>query len=255
MDFTLPLIGLFVGILVGTTGVGGASILTPILIYVGVNPIAAIGTDFAYNSITKLFGALQHWRQGTVRLQIVFYLAIGSIPSAIAAVLLLKWIDATFNHTDLIVKKVLGLVLICVSLFSIWKEIRHNPDTSVNKWMKRNNQEKRGLTIVLGTLLGFVVGFTSIGSGSLFALALYHLYVLSGKEIVGTDIAHAFLLTTVAGLVHFGFGNVDFKIVFQLVSGSIPGVILGSLLSSKFPTKLLRCLVLFIILISGMMLL
>jgi uncharacterized membrane protein YfcA len=121
-----------------------------------------------------------------------------------------------------------------------------------NPFQNKPIHEKRGLTIVIGVILGFIVGLTSIGSGSLFALAMIYLYRLRPSELVGTDIAHAFLLVTAAGIMHAGIGNVDYLLMFNLLMGSIPGVLLGSTLSSKLPAKPLRTIMAVMILISGL---
>jgi uncharacterized protein len=120
-----------------------------------------------------------------------------------------------------------------------------------NTFQKKPLHEKRGLTIGIGVILGFIVGLTSIGSGSLFALAMLYLYRMSPSELVGTDIAHAFLLVTAAGFMHAGIGNVDYLLMINLLMGSIPGVLIGSNLSSKFPAKPLRTIMAIMILISG----
>lgn len=251
MDFSLMVIGLFVGFLVGLTGVGGATLLTPILIMLGIQPTIAVGTDLVYNSITKVFGTIQHWRQKTVQWEIAINFAIGSVPSAIIAVNLIQWMEREFGNADLIIKKVLGFALILIPVAMIVKSFRNRFENQPNRWQKMSIQQKRWLTIGIGAFLGFIVGLTSIGSGSLFALALMYFFQLKGKEIVGTDIAHAFVLVTAAGLAHMSFGTVDYPIVIQLLCGSIPGVYMGSILSTKVPTSVLRFVISAIILISG----
>jgi uncharacterized membrane protein YfcA len=255
MDPSLSITGFFVGILVGLAGVGGASLMTPILIYLGINPVKAIGTDMVYNAITKFFGSIQHLRQKTVRLTIVYYLSMGSIPSAILAVLFVQWLDLNFAQTDVMLKKILGVILLVTALLAIIQEIRSRKGSQVYRWREKSEQEKKVTTVFIGAILGFFVGFTSIGSGSLFALALYYLYTIPGKDLVGTDLLHAFLLTTAASLFYFFFGHVDYVLVFQLLIGSVPGVIIGSILAIKFSSKAIRYLVLAIIMTSGLMLL
>ncbi|MCM3729933.1 sulfite exporter TauE/SafE family protein [Neobacillus cucumis] len=250
MSVGIIFMGLVIGFMVGLTGVGGAALLTPILILLGINPSIAVGTDLFYNSITKLFGSIQHWRQKTINFKLVKYLAIGSIPSAVMAVTLLHLFDSYFHNQELVIKHALGYVLILVALSTLFKTFMKDK----NKWnhlQKKPLERKRGLTIGLGAVLGFIVGLTSIGSGSLFALAMIFLYRLSSSELVGTDIAHAFLLVTAAGIIHAGIGNVDYFLIVNLLTGSIPGVILGSNLSSKFPEKPLRMIMAVMILISG----
>jgi uncharacterized protein len=250
MSIGIILMGLVIGFMVGLTGVGGAALLTPILILLGISPSIAVGTDLVYNSITKLFGSLQHWRQKTINLTLVKYLAIGSIPSAICAVGILHLFDSFFHNQEQVIKHALGYVLILVALTTLFKTFAKGK-LEENSLQKKPLHEKRGLTIGIGVILGFIVGLTSIGSGSLFALAMLYLYRMSPSELVGTDIAHAFLLVTAAGFMHARFGNVDYLLVMNLLTGSIPGVLIGSNLSSKFPAKPLRTIMAIMILISG----
>ncbi|WP_026575106.1 sulfite exporter TauE/SafE family protein [Bacillus sp. UNC438CL73TsuS30] len=250
MSIGIIVMGLFIGILVGLTGVGGAALLTPILVLLGINPAIAVGTDLAYNSITKFFGSVQHWRQKTINFRLVKYLAIGSIPSTIIAVGTLHLFDAFFHNQELVIKHALGYVLILVALTTLIKTFIKEK-FNWNPFQIKPLEEKRALTITIGAILGFIVGLTSIGSGSLFALAMLYLYKMTPSELVGTDIAHAFLLVTAAGLMHAGIGNVDYSLMVNLLLGSIPGVLLGSTLSSKFPAKPLRTIMALIILFSG----
>jgi uncharacterized membrane protein YfcA len=254
MSLGIIVMGFLVGSLVGLTGVGGAALLTPVLIILGIHPSIAVGTDLAYNSITKLFGSLQHWRQKTINLKLVKYLAIGSIPSAIVAVGVLHLFDSFFHNQELIIKHALGYVLILVAFATLAKTFLKNK-FEWNRIQVKPLHEKRSLTIAIGATVGFIVGLTSIGSGSLFALAMLYLYKMTPSELVGTDIAHAFLLVTSAGIVHAGIGNVDYMLVLNLLLGSIPGVMLGSTLSSKLPTKPLRAILAIMLLISGIKLL
>ncbi|RNB58191.1 sulfite exporter TauE/SafE family protein [Brevibacillus gelatini] len=252
MDYHLTIVGLLVGFLVGLTGVGGAALLTPILIFLGIQPTVAVGTDLAYNAITKIFGTWQHWRQKTVHFPIVLYFALGSIPSAIAAVHVMNWIQLYVASADQIFKKILGFALILIPLAMLVKSLLNRRKPQLNSWQQKTVSQKRFVLIGIGAFLGFLVGLTSIGSGSLFAIALMHLFAISGKEVVGTDIAHAFFLTTAAGLAHMSFGTVDLSIVVQLLLGSIPGVLIGSRLSCKVPTVFLRWVISIVIMISGM---
>lgn len=251
MDFGLTIIGLLVGFLVGLTGVGGAALLTPILIFIGFNPSIAVGTDLVYNSITKLFGAWQHLRQKTVQLKIALLFATGSIPGAVLAAVSLHWIDLYFGGADVVIKNALGVVLVCIPVAMIVGSFLKKNKESLNKWQLKDIKDKRFLTISIGFALGIVVGLTSIGSGSLFAIALMYFFHLQGKDVVGTDIFHALFLVTAAGLVHVQFGNVNFPVVFQLLLGSIPGVLLGSRLSARIPTLYLRVIISILIMLSG----
>ncbi|MED3624130.1 sulfite exporter TauE/SafE family protein [Neobacillus thermocopriae] len=250
MSIGIIIMGLLIGFMVGLTGVGGAAMLTPILILLGINPSIAVGTDLFYNSITKLFGSIQHYRQKTIDLKLVQYLAIGSIPSAIFAVGMLHLFDTYFHNQEQIIKHALGYVLILVAIATLIKTFMKKK-MEWNRWQLIPLKEKRMLTITIGAVLGFIVGITSIGSGSLFALVMLYLYRMSPSQLVGTDIAHAFLLVTAAGLMHAGIGNVDYLLTINLLLGSIPGVLFGSTLSSKLPAKPLRTVMALMILFSG----
>lgn len=254
MDVTTAVIGLFVGLLVGLTGVGGAALLTPVLLWIGIPATTAVGTDLFYNSITKLFGGLQHWRQNTVQWKLVGYLAGGSIPGAVISIGLLHLFNQFFNNQEQVIRSALGVMLVVVSA-SILMKMFWPQGERVNRWQVKEMEEKRGITIAIGFALGFVVGLTSIGSGSLFAIALIFLFQLKSSEVVGTDIVHAFFLVSVAGALHAGMGNVDYMLAFNLLLGSIPGVLLGSSLSNKLPSKPLRAVMATFILLSGIKLL
>jgi uncharacterized membrane protein YfcA len=254
MGIEMAIVGLLVGFLVGLTGVGGASLLTPFLIVGGIEPSIAIGTDFIYNSITKLFGTIQHWKQKTINLPLMKYLALGSIPSCMMAIGTLHFFPTFYLNQEQIIKHALGYVLILVAI-SIIVRVLYTPKSSLNRWQKQSLKQKRGLAILIGIIFGFIVGLTSVGSGSLFAIAMLYLYKMNTAELVGTDIAHAFLLMTVAGILNASLGTVDYILVGNLLLGSIPGVILGSRLSTKVPTKPLRVVLAILILISGISLL
>lgn len=253
MSIGIIVMGLFVGFMVGLTGVGGAALLTPILVLLGISPSIAVGTDLAYNSITKLFGSIQHWRQKTINFKMVKYLAMGSIPSAICAVVFLQIFDSFFSNQEEIIKHALGYVLIIIAITTLIKTFMKEK-FKWNQFQMKPLEDKKKLTIGIGAVLGFIVGLTSIGSGSLFALAMLLLYKLAPSELVGTDIAHAFLLVTVAGFLHAGIGHVDYILMINLLVGSIPGVIIGSSLSSKFPAKPLRTILAVMIFLSGVIL-
>ncbi|MDF2725832.1 MAG: rane protein [Paenibacillus sp.] len=250
MDWGISLLGMVVGFLVGLTGVGGAALLTPVMVLFGVHPTLAVGTDLFYNSITKLFGTVQHYRQKTIDMKLVGWLAAGSIPGAVVAIVSLHQFAALEQIQEEIVKTGLGIMLIIVSVLTIVK-LAFDRNDKMNRWQAKPLEQKKLLTVSLGFVLGMIVGLTSVGSGSLFAIALMYLYRITSSKLVGTDIAHALLLVTAAGLLHASYGNVDFGLAFQLLIGSIPGVWVGSTLSAKVPAKPLRAVMAVIILISG----
>ncbi len=250
MSVGIVLMGVLVGLLVGLTGVGAASLLTPFLVLIGVHPSIAVGTDLLYNSVTKLFGTVQHWRQKTINWKLVRHLAYGSIPGAVAAIILLHLSQSFFHNEETIIQHALGYVLVIVSIATLIRVLFDNR-LKPNRWMARSLEEKRVLSTWIGAVFGFIVGLTSIGSGSLFAIAMMYLYRLSGSELVGTDIAHAFFLATAAGLLNAGLGHVNYLLAGNLLLGSIPGVLVGSRLAVKVPSKPLRAILSVLILVSG----
>ncbi|NEW06301.1 sulfite exporter TauE/SafE family protein [Paenibacillus sp. SYP-B3998] len=254
MTLSILLMGVLVGFLVGLTGVGGASLLTPVLVMIGIHPSIAVGTDLLYNSITKLFGTIQHWRQKTIDFKLVKMLAMGSIPGVILAVTCLKLFESNYLNQEMIIKHALGYVLILVALATMFK-VFFGHKLKENRWQLKSLAEKRGLTITIGAVLGFIVGLTSIGSGSLYAIAMLYFFRMSTAQLVGTDIAHAFFLATTAGLLHASMGNVNYMLVLNLLIGSIPGVLIGSMLSAKAHTNLLRTIIASLVLLSGIKLL
>lgn len=251
MSVSMAGMGACVGFLVGLTGVGAASLLTPLLVLMGIHPTVAVGTDLVYNSVTKLFGVARHLKQKTIEFTLVKNLATGSIPGAVIAILLLHLVSPRIQNADDVVKHFLGYVLVLAAaamlgqlLFA--KKLGHQP------FRLQSAKAEKWFAVVVGFVLGFLVGLTSIGSGSLFALVMLTFYPVSASRIVGTDLAHAFLLTTVAGALNLGFGHVDLGLVLNLLLGSIPGVLIGSTLSAKLPTNLMRAILATLIFISGL---
>lgn len=163
MTVSIVFMGFFVGTLVGLTGVGGAALLTPLLIVLGINPSIAVGTDLLYNSITKLFGVVSHWKQRTVQFKLVGYLALGSIPSATAAIGVLHLFPAFHQHQEQIIKQALGYVLTLVAI-SIIARLFFDKKLRPNRWQQKTLEEKRTLMILIGVIFGFIVGLTSIGA-------------------------------------------------------------------------------------------
>ncbi|MEW4267076.1 sulfite exporter TauE/SafE family protein [Priestia aryabhattai] len=248
MSIEFIIIGFLVGGLVGLTGVGGASLLTPFLIFFGIHPTMAIGTDFAYNAITKMFSAFQHIRQKTVNFQLVKYLAIGSLPSAIVANLTFYYFFSHYYNENLMIL-FLGFVLIIISAIALIQLIFIRKINS--PWRLKHITEKRTITIIAGIIIGAVVGITSIGAGSLFALFILFFYNLKSSEVVGTDVVHAFFLVSITGLLMAGYGHIDYGLTGNLLVGSIPGTIIGSKLTKKLSSSIIRVLIILIILVSG----
>ncbi|EEM71726.1 Permease [Bacillus thuringiensis serovar andalousiensis BGSC 4AW1] len=251
MSISIIIMGMIVGVLVGMTGIGGAALLTPFLLTVGIPPSIAVGTDLLYNSITKMFGITQHWKQKTINFKLVRYLALGSIPSAIIAITIIHFLPILHQDREEVLKYIIGYVLI-VAAISIFIKIFFYNQSVPNYFQKQSLEQKKNVTIFIGAILGFVVGLTSVGSGSLFAIVMIYLYQMKPSELVGTDITHAFILVTVASILNMQLGNVDYILTINLLIGSIPGVIIGSKLSSKIPVKPLQLLLALIIFVSGL---
>jgi uncharacterized protein len=246
----IAIMGLLVGLLVGLTGVGAASLLTPVLVLIGIHPSMAVGTDLVYNSLTKLFGVIQHGRQRTINFKFVKYLSVGSIPGAIIAIVSLHALGNVYHNEEHIIKHALGYILVLAAIGTLIR-VFFDKKLRPNRWQMKPLEEKKTLTVLIGFVFGFIVGLTSIGSGSLFALAMLYLYKINGPELVGTDIAHAFFLATVAGALNVGFGHVNYALAGNLLLGSIPGILIGSTLSAKVPSKPLRVVMSVLILIGG----
>jgi uncharacterized membrane protein YfcA len=241
-DWLLPVYGLIVGMLVGLTGMGGGVLMTPLLVLgLGMPATAAIGTDLAYSSVTKLAGTWQHWRQGTVDLRVVRALAAGSVPATLVAVVILfvlHSVDAT--AVNAVLERFIGVMLVVAAALMLQKLWRG----------KRGAAEvlpahlavfPTGRLIAIGAFGGFLVGLTSIGSGSLIIALLVITVSLTPEKLVGTDVAHAFLLVGAAALAHlFVLNDVDVVLAGKLLVGSIPGVLIGSRLTIWVPRRPLQ---------------
>lgn len=243
MDLLNALAGLFVGVLVGMTGVGGGSLMAPIMILIiGVAPITAVGTDLWFAAITKTVGGLVHNKFGKPDWQVVRRLCTGSIPASIATLAVLANSEMGKVEAD-IVLQMLGVLLLLTAFCTLARRQIHKRAKSLEaETAQRFKRWQPGLTVVAGALLGVMVTLTSVGAGALGATFLLALYPLRMKaaRLVGTDIIHAVPLTVVAGLGHLWIGNVDFGLLGSLLIGSIPGIIIGSVISTRVPDKVVR---------------
>ena len=235
MDLLNPLAGFLVGVLVGFTGVGGGALMTPLLVFMfGVAPQTAIGTDLLFASITKGFGSWVHGSRGSIDWLVLRRLCAGSLPAAVLTLLLIRYFPPDKELRALLLPA-LGIALALTSAAMLFQPTLHRLGqrlrTTAPVPFKR---AQPGLTVVAGAVLGLLVTLTSVGAGALGVVMLVYLYPyrLTPPKLVGTDIAHAVPLTLVAGLGHFGLGNVDFGLLGALLVGSIPGIILGSRLST-----------------------
>ncbi len=240
MDPLIIVFGLAVGILVGLTGIGGGSLLTPLLILVvGVKPVVAIGTDLFYGAVTKTVGGWRHLRQGTVDLGVSGWMALGSVPGSLLGVLALSALQAGYG--DAFESVLLGLVaaaLLVVSLAILGRAVfmRVFAESEVVALTPR----LKVTAVAIGLTLGVLIGLTSVGSGALIGLALILVFRLTPHRVVGTDVFHAALLLWTAALAHMAAGNVDFALAATLLLGSIPGVWLGAALLPLVPVAGLR---------------
>jgi len=229
-----------VGFLVGLTGVGGGTLLTPLLIYLGIQPTIAVGSDLLYGSITKLVGAYQHSKRDSIDWGWVRYLAMGSVPATLIAVYLLHLVQLRYGSAEELVRISLGGVLLVAAVLSIGNDIyvryRRQPASLVPVEAKAH----AGKIVFLGAVVGFMVGMTSLGSGAIVAVALMALSRLPATRIIGTDIAHAVVLVSAAAIAHWQLGSVNIPLAANLLVGSLPGVVLGSRLAYYTPTRPLK---------------
>jgi uncharacterized membrane protein YfcA len=250
-EFTLA--GLLVGGLVGMTGMGGGSLMTPILVILfGVNPAVAVGTDIAHGAIFKTVGAIQHRKMGNVRAQLAGWMLLGSAPMSLLGVWLANWLQDTYGGgVESTMGRVLGGALLfgCVGLLA--KSFVHAKAAEADENFALTNRDRLA-AVLIGLFGGFVVGLTSVGSGVFFGLTLLVVFPLRAHKVVGTDIFHAAALLYVAGFGHFIAGNVDMRIVGWLLIGSLPGVLLGGRLSLSVPDKLLRFALATVLGLSGL---
>ena len=252
MDPALAVFGFGIGLLVGMTGMGGASLMTPLLILVfGIKPVTAIGTDILYAAITKTVGGFKHLKLRTVHLGLAFWMALGSVPSAIAGVWVNEILQAKYgDDLDKIVLGMLGGALLVVGIATLLRSIFFK-DVIAERSAVHLYRRHKIAAVVTGVVTGFVIGLTSAGSGTLIAIALIAIFRLTPQRVVGTDIFHAAVLLWAAGIAHFVGGNVDFVLAGNILIGSIPGVIVGANLSVKAPQDFLRVALGVVLIASG----
>src|SRR4051812_957364 len=235
MDPLVVLFGLGVGVLIGLTGIGGGSLMTPLLILVvGVQPVVAIGTDLAYGAITKTVGGWRHLRNGTVDLGVSKWLAFGSVPGALAGVALLE-------RLNLDVTVVLALVAVALLIVAVAILVRAIVQIAPRERLEVPlDRRTKTAAVLVGGVLGLVLGLTSVGSGALIGPALILLFRLTPVRVVGTDVFHAAILLWAAGLAHWAGGNVDVGLMATILLGSLPGVWVGTALVGRVPAGVLR---------------
>jgi len=246
MTWQFVIAGLAVGILVGMTGMGGGSLMTPMLILIfGFDPKTAVGTDILHGAVFKSFGAWRHRKLGNVHVPLAAWMLLGSAPLSLVGV----QIASSFSDgTQSTMGRVVGATLIAGGFGFLVKTFIRGVQTDTELHLTRRD---KAAAIVIGATFGFVVGLTSVGSGTFFGLAMLLVYPLTARRIVGTDMLHAAALLWVAGAGHLLHGNVDLHAIGWLLIGSIPGVLLGSHLSVRIPEQALRIAFAFVLVLSG----
>jgi len=241
MDWIAIASGFGIGAIVGMTGVGGGSLMTPLLISVfKLNPVVAIGTDLWFAAVTKSGGAWAHHRHGHVDYRIAGLLLAGSIPAALATIALMHFTGITKGWANTLTFS-LGIALLLTAVVVAYRQAWHALGIKLERWLPE--RRKAGFTVASGVLLGVLVTLTSIGAGAVGATLILLLYPrLPAHRLVGTDIAHAVPLTLVAGIGHATLGHVDWALLVWLLAGSLPGIWLGAQLTKSMPERLVRAL-------------
>jgi uncharacterized protein len=242
VDPALIVFGLAVGILVGMTGIGGGSLMTPLLILVfGVTPVTAVGTDLAYGAVTKTVGGVKHWRQRTVDWRLSTWIAVGSVPAAITGVWALEAIERASgaDFDDLLLTVLASALLLCGAATLARALFLKGLDEKERESAELTRSSKVR-AVAMGVFVGFVLGITSAGSGAFIAVGLILIFRLVPRRVVGTDVFHAAILLWAAAAAHIVAGNVDFTLAGTILLGSVPGVWLGSQWSIRVPVAVLR---------------
>jgi uncharacterized membrane protein YfcA len=241
VTWELSVTGLLIGVLVGLTGMGGGSLMTPLLILLfGFKPALAVGTDILHGAVFKTFGALRHRRLGTVHARVTFWMFLGSAPLSLLGVEVAEYLQRRYgDDVESAGAKVIGAALLLGALGLVAKTfVRRGVQPSDAPFLLATRD--RAVALALGACGGFIVGLTSVGSGTFFALVMLLVFPLTAAKIVGTDIWHAAALLWVAGLSHLLHGNVDLSAMGWLLIGSIPGVLVGSQITVRVPDRALR---------------
>lgn len=254
MDWIYTLSGFLVGLIIGITGVGGGSLMTPLLVLLfGVSPATAVGTDLLYASLTKTLGGWVNGRRGTVDWKVAGLLSLGSLPAAVITIVLLKYLALDKKTLSGLVTGVLSVALFLTAAALLLKGwIRKIAQRSDGTVYELHHRYLSAATIITGIVVGTLVTISSVGAGVLGTVALLFLYPrMQAAKVVGTDIVHAVPLAAVAGLGHLALGTVDMVLLGSLLLGSLPGIYLGSHLSARMPEKVLRPALATMLLIIG----
>ncbi|GAC1349295.1 MAG: sulfite exporter TauE/SafE family protein [Ktedonobacteraceae bacterium] len=271
MDYRISLVGLFIGFLVGLTGMGGGSLLAPILIlFFRVPPVWAVGTDIAYSTVTKALGSVVHIRQKSVNFKVALWLACGSVPATIVSIFFVQYIRKHYGDViNGIIIHSIGFTLILVAIMLALKPFimrrleRKNLEAQKQEvldgvvtfssgptpWEKRYRPI---VTALVGAFVGFLVGLTSVGSGTLIIVSLAFLFPrLTSRELVGTDVFQAFMLLAAGSIAYLSGGTINWTIAGMLLIGSLPGVFIGSKLSKYIPDRYMRPVLATVLAVSG----
>lgn len=242
MDLRYSLIGLLVGFLVGLTGMGGGSLMTPILyLFMHTKLKVAIGSDLAYGAIMRVFGSWQHFRANNVNVGLALRLAAGSVPASLAGVWYTKHLEAQFGpNAQHILARFLGVALMLVAVSLVLRSIPAIKKKILNDPKSEQRQKSLLWTLPIGIVLGFLVGVTSVGAGALFGAAMLLLFGMSVKGMVGTDVFQATLLSAAAALGHMWINDINYGLVATLLLGAVPGIVVGSRLASRLPEKVMQ---------------
>jgi uncharacterized membrane protein YfcA len=242
MDPMVIAFGLGVGVLIGLTGIGGGSLMTPLLVlFAGVPPVVAIGTDLAYGAVTKTLGGWRHLRKGTVDLGVSKWLAVGSVPGALLGVWLLDRLHAAYGKSfEPALLGAIAVALLIVALTILGRALFMPKLVARERHAIEQTRRTKLTAVGIGAFLGLILGITSVGSGALIGLALILVFKLTPHRVVGTDVFHAAILLWAAGLAHIVSGNVDFLLMATILAGSLPGVLIGTALITHVSASVLR---------------
>jgi len=242
VDPLVILFGFGVGMLVGLTGIGGGSLMTPLLVlFAGVHPVVAIGTDLAYGAVTKTVGGWRLLRRGTVDLGVSGWLAVGSVPGSLAGVVLVDRLHERYGAgLDDVLLAGIAAALVVVGVSILGRALFMPALVAREQHAVALTPATRAAAVAIGLVLGLLVGMTSVGSGALIGLALILVFRLTPHRVVGTDVFHAAILLWTAGLAHWASGNVDLVLMATILVGSLPGVWIGTALLPRVPAAGLR---------------
>src|SRR6266540_2642487 len=252
MTWQFTLTGLLIGMLVGLTGMGGGALLTPILVLLFCfKPTYAVGTDILHGAIFKTFGAVRHRRLGTVHARLTLWMFAGSGPMSLLGVAVASWLQNAYGDgVQSAEGYAIGAALVLGAVGLVAKTfVKRGVQPNDAPFVLQRKDKVRGLLI--GAVFGFIVGLTSVGSGTFFGLVMVMVYPLTIPKIVGTDISHAAALLWVAGFGHLLAGNVDLRTMGWLLTGSVPGILLTSQFTLKIPDRALRLGLASVLMLSG----